>query len=245
MSKLADKIRSASRSEPQPLGFGSARASVVATMILAGAASDAAAAGEMANRGADVVILGTAAVPAAASAGKAGAGAIAGARIAATAVDEAAQYREGGYDFVVFDPDKAAATALLDDKIGYVLTLSGDLNDNELRTLESFQLDAIDVGSLTGSLTVRRQIDLRRIVALTRKPLMASVDPAISIAELRALRDTNVLVVVVDSADGVEQLRKTIVALPPRSRRKDDDRPTPLVPHNAMAEEESEEHDHD
>ena len=58
------------------------------------------------------------------------------------------QYREGGFDFVIFDPNTAAATALLDEKIGYVLTLPSDLSDNEMRTLESFQLDAIDVGAL-------------------------------------------------------------------------------------------------
>src|ERR1700682_1861879 len=33
LSKLADKIRSAARSEPQPLGFGSAKARVVATTV--------------------------------------------------------------------------------------------------------------------------------------------------------------------------------------------------------------------
>jgi hypothetical protein len=245
LSKLADKIRSAARSEPQPLGFGSAKASVVATMVLAGVARDAGSASEIARRGADVVIVGSAKSAAKPDTGKDVAGAIAGARIAATAVNEAAQYREGGYDFVVFDPNSASATALLDEKVGYVLTLPDNLSDNEIRTLESFQLDAIDVGTLSTPLTVRRQIDLRRIFAMARKPLMASVDGAISVTELQALRDTNVLVVVADGADHVEKLRKTIEALPPRSRRKDDDRPTPLVPHNAMAEEESDEHDHE
>lgn len=246
MSKLAEKIRSAARSEPQPLGFGAAKASAVATMVLAGAARDVGAASEMARRGADVVIVGSAKSAAKPDSGKDVAGAIAGARITATVVNEAVQYREGGYDFVVFDPNAASATALLDENVGYVLTLPDNLSDNEIRTLESFQLDAIDVGALPGSLTVRRQIDLRRIFALTRKPLMASVDGAISVAELQALRDTNVLVVVAEGADNVEKLRKTIQALPPRSRRKDDERPTPLVPHNAMVEEEeSDEHDHD
>jgi hypothetical protein len=191
------------------------------------------------------VIVGSAKSAAKPDTGKDVAGAIAGARIGATAVNEAAQYREGGYDFVVFDPNSASATALLDEKVGYVLTLPDNLSDNEIRTLESFQLDAIDVGALSTPLTVRRQIDLRRIFAMARKPLMASVDGAISVTELQALRDTNVLVVVADGADNVEKLRKTIEALPPRSRRKDDDRPTPLVPHNAMAEEESDEHDHE
>lgn len=245
MSKLADKIRNASRSEPQPLGFGSAKAAVAATMVLAGVAPDAQAAAELARRGADVVIIGSPSSPAAAASGKDVTGAVAGARIAGKAANEAAAYREDGFDFVVFDPNSASATALLDDKIGYVLALPDDLTDNEVRTLESFQLDAIDVGALAGPLTVRRQIDLRRIFAMTRKPLMAAVDAAISVVELQALRDTNVLVAVVEGAQNVERLRKTIDALPPRSRRKDDDRPTPLVPHNAMAEEESDEHDHE
>lgn len=244
MSKLAEKIRNASRSEPQPLGFGAAKVTAVPTMVLAGAAADAAGASELAKRGADVVIVGAATSPAGAGSGKDVAGAIAGARVAGKTANEATAYREGGYDFVVFDPNAASATALQDEKIGYVLTFPPDLTDNEIRTLESFQLDAIDIGTLSGPLTVRKQIDLRRIFAMTRKPLMAAVDAAITVAELQALRDTNVLVVVVEGAENVERLRKTIDALPPRSRRKDDDRPTPLVPHAAM-EEEEEEHDHE
>lgn len=61
------------------------------------------------------------------------------------------------------------------------------------------------------------------------------------------LRDTNVLVVVAADAAGVEKLRKTIDALPPRSRRKDsDDRPVPLVPQSASVGDGDEpEHDHD
>jgi hypothetical protein len=246
LSKLTEKIRSAARSEPQPLGFGSAKVAVVSTMVLAGIARDANGAGELVKRGADIVILGSSKSPASAGSGKELNGTIAGARIAGKTANEATSYREGGFDFVVFDPNSAAATALLEEKIGYVLALPDDLSDNEMRTLESFQLDAIDIGTVSGALTVRRQIDLRRIFALTRKPLMATVDANISVSELQALRDTNVLVAVVEGAENVERLRKTIDALPPRSRRKDDDRPTPLVPHNAMADdEESDEHDHE
>lgn len=243
MSKLADKIRNASRSEPQPLGFGAAKAAAAPTMLLAGLAPDPQAAAELVRRGADVVIVGSPLSPAAA-AGIDGKGAVAGARIAGKAANEAKAYREAGYDFVVFDPNSASATALLDEKIGYVLTLPGDLTENEVRTLESFQLDAIDIGTVAGPLTVRRQIDLRRIFSMTRKPLLASVDAAISVAELQALRDTNVLIAAVEGAENVERLRNTIDALPPRRRRKDRDRPTPLVPHNAMVEEEEEEEEH-
>jgi hypothetical protein len=124
------------------------------------------------------------------------------------------------------------------------VTPARDLTETETRTLEAFQLDAIHVGAIEGQLTVRRQIGMRRLQAMTRKPLMATVGKDVSVAELQALRDTNVVVVLAAAADAVEHLRKTIDALPPRSRRKDgEDRPVPLVPQAATASEA--EHDHD
>ena len=244
MSKLADKIRKVTRLQAQALGFGTARAAVEPTMVLAAEARDAAAAAELARKGADVVILGSASSPVGAGSAKGLGDAIAGAWVAGTADNEAKACKEAGFDFVVFDPDRAAATALLEENIGYVMVLPADLNEAETRTLEAFQLDAIHVGTIGGPLTVRRQIDLRRLHAMTRKPLMASVRKDVSVPELQALRDTNVVVVLADSADAVERLRTTIDALPPRSRRKEsEERPTPLVPQTAAAAEE--EHDHD
>lgn len=246
MSKLADKIRNVTRLQAQPLGFGAGRGKVEPTMVLAAAARDAAAAADLARKGADVVILGSAGSPVAASAAKDVKDVIAGAWVAGAADHEATAYREAGFDFLVFDPDRAAATALLEENIGYVMTLPADLNETETRTLEAFDLDAIYVGAIEGQLTVRRQIGLRRLQAMTRKPLMATVGKGVSAAELQALRDTNVVVVLAASADAVEHLRKTIDALPPRSRRKDgDDRPVPLVPRTAAAAEDEHEHDHD
>ncbi len=246
MSKLSDKIRSVTRSAPMAIGFGAHKSAGSATMVLAGIAADAGAATEAAKRGADVVIVGSAAKPVAASTGKGIGDAIAGAVIAGRVDNEASEYKDGGFDFVVFDPDSASATALLEENVGYVISLPADLTDNEVRTLESFQLDAIDVGTIERPLTVRRQIDLRRIFGMTRKPLMTRVDAAISSVELQALRDTNVVVVAVEGAENIERLRKTIDALPPRARRKDEDRPTPLVPRATAADDEDEdEHDHD
>jgi hypothetical protein len=241
LSKLAEKIRKATRLAPQPLGFGTSRTSSDPTMVLAGIAPDAGGAADLAARGADVVIIGDATAPAAAA--KPPGDAITGARIAGRADNEAASYREAGFDFVVFDAD-AAATSLLDEEVGYVISLPDDLTDNDLRTLEAFQLDAVDVGAIDGPMTVRRQIALRRIYATTRKPLMATVSPSISGTELQALRDTNVIVVAIAGADNVERLRKAIDALPPRHRRKEgDDRPTPLVPRTVAAEDHEHEDD--
>lgn len=244
MSKLSDRIKRATRIQSQSLGFGSIRATSEATMLLAATANDAQAAGDLARRGADVIIM----EGAAGSAPAAGAsdGAVFGARIEAQSDGEAKTFKDAGYDFVLFDPDRAAATALLEENIGYVLSAPGDMTDAELRTLEAFQLDAIDVGPIDGSMTVRRQIDLRRIFGMTRKPLMASVQASISPTSLQALRDTNVVIAIAADAGAVEHLRKTIDALPPRARRKDgEDRPVPLVPQSAAVGDGDDDHDHD
>lgn len=242
MSKLADKIKKVTQLASQPLGFGSSKSATEATMVLAGVAKDSKDGAEMQKRGADVVIL-TGAKP---ESGKDVAGAIVGAVISGKADDEAKAYRESGFDFVVFDPNSASATALLEEDIGYVLTLPKDLEDNDVRTLESFQLDAIDIGAIDGALTVRRQIELRRVFGMTRKPLLARVKGDITSAELQALRDTNIVVVSADKADDIERLRTTIDALPPRARRKDrDDRPTPLVPRPTAGDGDDDDDDHD
>lgn len=229
MSKFAERIRKAARGEPQPLGFVATASKATATMVLAGIARNVADAPELARRGADAVIVGSPKP----GEGKQG-DVLCGAHISGE--DDAKAYREGGFDFVVFDPDKTSSTAVLEEEIGYVMTLPKDVTDVELRAIEGFRLDAIDVGAVERALTVRRQIDLRRIFALAHKPLMARVPADIDVRALQALRDTNVLVVAVEGAENVERLRKTIDALPPRSKRREDgDRPAPFVPAAAAA----------
>ena len=244
MSKLAEKIRGAVRTQPQAVGFGTARTTKTATMVLAALAAKPADAAALASAGADVVIVGTFEAPAAAD-GRPECEAPLGAAIAGAAEDEAQRYREAGYDFVLFDPDRASATALLDEKVGYVMRLPGDLSETETRALDNFQLDAVDIGAIEGALSVRRQIELQRIGAMTRKPLLARVPAGISAAELRALRDAGVAVAVTDAA-GVAQLRATIDALPPRSQRRDDrERPLAMVPRAAPGADHEHEHDDD
>jgi len=245
LSKLAEKIRRVTRSEAQPLGFVTSRATKDATMVLAALARDAREATQMAQRGADAVIIGSAEKPASPDAAKELREVMAGGWLDGRNEGGAKALKDGGFDFVVFDPDKTVSTAVLEEDIGYVMRVPADATDTELRAIEAFALDAIDVGALSGSLTVRRQMDLRRIFALTRKPLMASVPASISASELRALRDTNVVVVCVDSADAVAKLRSAIDALPPRSRRREEERPIAMVPRSAPGAEEEEDEEGD
>jgi hypothetical protein len=236
VSKLAEKIRRAARTQPSALGFVTSRADKGATLVLAGATRDTSAAAELTQRGADVVVAG--ASGSAAQPDRVPGEAVVGGWMSGKADDESKLYREAGFDFVMFDPDRASATAVLDEGIGYVLSLPNDLTDAQIRALEAFQLDAIYIGKIDGSLTVRRQIELQRLFALARKPLMASVSAGIPATELRALRDANVAVVVVEGGDNVAKLRATIDALPPRARRKDEaERPMPLVPQATAAHE--------
>ena len=242
MSKLADKIRKALKFDAAPLGFMAAKAAPEATMILCGIARDAKDAAELAKRGADAVIIGGNGKAARAEDTGHADTAIAGAWIEGEA--DASQFKQAGFDFVAFDPDRTASTAVLEEGIGYVLALPLDASDNDLRALESFQLDAIDIGKVDKTLTVRRQMELRRISALTRKPLMAHVAGDITGPSLQALRDTSVMIVASEHGGDIEKLRKAIDELPPRSRRRDDgDRPTPLVPASAAVG--GDEHDHD
>lgn len=243
MSKLADKIRRASRLEQTTIGFGPSQATNNPTMVLIGAARDAAAAEQLRAKGADGIIIGApdAGAPASAPAG--------GDKDAATggwigATGDGKAMKAGGYDFVIFNPDTTPSTAVLEEAIGYVLALPADIAELELRTIESFQLDAISIGAVDAALTVRKQIDLRRIFGLTRKPLMAAVPASIEGPQLQALRDTNVIAVMASTPEDVARLRATIDALPPRMRRNDDERPTPLVPRSSGGEEEHD-HDHD
>jgi hypothetical protein len=247
VSKLGDRIRNATRPQAQAIGFVRAQSASQATMVLAVAAADVSQVPDLVKRGADVVVVGSAASPVRPGTRPEGSAAVIGAWAAGTADNEAKQFREAGFDFLVFDPDSAAATALLDEDIGYVLRLPADLTDIEVRALEGFRLDAIDVGRISGPLTVRRQIDLQRLFALTRKPLMATVSGGVSAAELQALRDTNVAVVMAEEPNSVEPLRKAIDELPPRARRKDEhERVMAFVPRAAPgAGEEDDEHDDD
>jgi hypothetical protein len=234
VSKLADKIRKVSRIEAQPMGFVTARTTADATMVLVGMARDARMAADMVKHGADAVVIGSAGSAANANDAKQVDGAIAGAWLDGRSDGASKSCKDGGYDFVLFDPDKTASTAVLEEGIGYVISVPNDVSDNELRAIEGFSLDALYVGEIKSAMTVRKQMELRRMFGLARKPLMASIPADLSQSELQALRDTNVVVVANDSADGVEKLRKLIDALPPRSRRKEDpERPIAMVPRSA------------
>jgi hypothetical protein len=130
-------------------------------------------------------------------------------------------------DFIVFEAESTPATALLEEKLGYVLALKdGEDDDTYLRVLESVALDAVLLPDWKGPLTLKKQVELRRIAALARKPLMLPVETSVESGDLECLRDAGVSILLLDGSeakmlDALPALIETIEALPgPRRHRE-------------------------
>jgi hypothetical protein len=152
------------------------------------------------------------------------AGAIVGARLDKAQREDVRKLREAGADFVVLDADTAMADAALEEKIGFVLPVSLDAEDADLRLIGDLPLDALIVPGVDGRLTLRAALRLRRVAALARTPLLAEVDAGIDASSAQVLRESGVVGLIVDGASigKLGKLRETIGALPPRGRRREE-----------------------
>jgi hypothetical protein len=258
MSKLANKIRKITRMEPAPLGFGTtaARARPPALLLMVhGPASGLRPTTNLTDSGLDALLLSLNPEKEAAEAArwaKTADDLSCGVRVPSAAGETAGVLKQAGIDFLAFEAESASADALLDTEMGYVLVLVGDPSDTLLRAMADFSLDALWLADWRGPLTVRSQLELRRIYLLARTPLLVPVHADISAGDLECLRDTGVVGVAVDGHehgawDRLPALRKAIDGLPPpRTRRREEraDAVLPartLVPSSAEDEEEEEE----
>lgn len=238
MSKLSDQIRRSSRVEPAPIGFAAAaakKASPTMLCLVRLSKGEVGKAEEAVNKGADGVILeGLDAGKAKDAVKKAGA-AFVGAEVSEASRGDVAALREAGADFAVFTLE-SVADAMLEEKIGLVLSLSGDEDDTTLRLLGDMGLDALIVPGPGGKLSVQELLGFRRLAALARTPLLTEVEADASADLLQALREAGVAGVIVE-ASGIgklEGLRARIAGLPARGKKKEE-RPEAMVPAGAMA----------
>jgi len=224
MSKLADAIRRSQRVEAGPIGFGAARPAPKPSMLtgyaglLAGAAAAHAA-------GAEVVLVdaragGLAAADVKKLRGQAGDSPL-GAWASVADAEAAKSLREAGLDFLVVEADSTPASVLLDDQLGYVLALTGPFDEHFLRSLEPLAFEALLLTEPPDTLTVARQIELTRVSALARKPLLAFAEPGITGDDLQCLRAAGIVGVLV-SEDAVSAVKERVAALPPRRGRRDE-----------------------
>ncbi len=172
-----------------------------------------------------------------------------GAQLASASPKATAALKEAGVDFLAFDAEATSAQALLGTEVGHVLVLSGEPSDSLLRAMEPLRLDALLLPDWRPPLTVHGQLELQRLVLLSRTPLIVPVAPDIASGELQCLRDAGVAAVAADGADSATwdrlvNLRRAIDELPPRERRREE-RAEALLPSlgqlAARVEEEEEE----
>ena len=228
MSKLGDRIRKTMRQEAAPIGFRAVRPQKNPQLLVA-VQLDGDDAGKVLpaiEKGAGAIILkGAKAEDLKKLAGSAGETPL-GAWPRQVDAQAGKALIEAEVDFLVFDAEVTPACALLEEKLGYVLTLRSGLEENYLRVLESVVLDAILLEDYAGPLTLQKQVELRLVAVLTRKPLMLPVKLPIDSADIECLRDAGVSILLLDGSDDkaleeLPALLKTIEDLPgPRKRRE-------------------------
>jgi hypothetical protein len=246
MGKLTHLLKRAGRSEPEPMGFGSAARQSHPTMLLVAIAGDhwARAASEAIDAGADALLLtgrpGDKDVEEAVAAAKDHA---CGLLSPDATAEQLQRLREAGLDFVVIGPG-APATTIAEEKLSLAFHLRDDLTDIQLRALDSMPFEAIYIERDAAPVTIMRLVELRRIAGLVRKPLLFQIAPESTQADLVALRDAGIALIAVDmkersAADALRKLRETIDGLPRRRVRRED-RLRVALPRAAAGEPEEE-----
>lgn len=157
---------------------------------------------------------------------------------------EVSAFVDAGADFLVFDAAQTAADALLETALGHLLLLPDGASDDELRLLAPLDLDAIALPAPDEAMTVRAQLQMRRVAELTRSRLLVPAAGDIDTRTLEVWRDGGVAIVLVPSS-AATSLASTVAAAaelrPPRERS--DERPMALVPAAASHADEHDEED--
>jgi hypothetical protein len=247
MSKLTERMRRAARTEARPVGFTTIATVPQPTMLVIAdlSAKDATKAADIAADGADALLVPDEAADAVLKA-TAGSATPVGVRLPRGDHARVAALHEAGADFIVLGED-SAASALMQDDLSFILEVDGEPSDTDLRALDALPVEALLVPAVDGALTIRRSIGLRRFVAFARKPLMLPVGADTEGADLEALRELNVLLVLIPAA-AVSGARERIAALPPRRRRREESTvgvPMTIIGQPRVEETDNDDDDHD
>ncbi len=224
MSKLADRIKRAGRTEAAPIGFGvtSERTTAPTMLCLLRLDKDQAKkVGKEAVGSTDAVIVSGLEAGKLKEVVKKLGDVPVGLRLDGAQRSKVEAACKAGADFVLLD-EKSSAETILEEKAGLVLQIGADLSDAELRALAGLPLDALEIAPMGEPFTVRRLLELRRLSLLAQTPLLAEVTPDIAASRLEALREAGVAGVVVDGkfADKLPALRETMLSLPAKSRHR-------------------------
>jgi len=164
-----------------------------------------------------------------------------GARIEDATKAEVVAARDAGADFFLFDDGRSHAAALTVDDIGSVLLLGADQDEQRLRSVSAIDLDAVLVEADADLITVREQIELRRVAGLTGAPVLLKSIGRPDAAILEAWRDAGAPAVLVAAADVAATLEAARAV--PAPRRSTERRLAILG--GPAREAEGHDHDHD
>jgi hypothetical protein len=230
---------------PAPLGFAAKAAAAAPPSMLCIvrlASNEANKAEEAAKKDADAVIVDGVDAGKIKEFAKKAPNILLGARPQKSERENIASLKQAGADFIVLDADSGLAEALLEENVGFVLASRGQPEDTWLRLLGDLGLDALMASAPDGDLTIERLLELRRVSALSRTPLLIEVPADADASRLQALRESGVAGVIVDgsSIGKLGKLRETIATLPARGKRRDE-RSEAVLPTAGVAAG----HDHD
>ena len=233
MSKFRTRIREIGRA-PGGMGFAAiARNERPRYVLVVGEATSMDEARMVADAGADAVLL-TGSIPTTLDLAVP-----AGVRIDEATRDEVARARDAGADFFLFDDGRTHASALTVEEIGAVLLLGADQDEQRLRSVSAIELDAVLVEAEPDTITVREQIELRRVAALTGAVILLRSLGRPDANVLEAWRDAGAPVVLVPAADVAATLAAAQAVPAPRRGR---DRQLPVL--GGLVRESDHEHEH-
>lgn len=247
MSKLTTLLRRTTRTEPTPMGFAVSAGRAKNPALLVTLALDELSverAKAAAEAGVDSILLTTGDLQDDTEALRALTAAVSvpcGLRVDGQTASPAAA-RAAGLDYLRIEDDSAPATLLLDEETGYILAVDEDAPDTFLRILETMPFAALYAGTVRPALSIRRQIELRRLSGFSRKPLIVQVKDQMQPGDLEALRDSGVAALLLEASDRdaetIIALRRAIELVPPRQRRRSDrQEAAPVLPSVSRASE--------
>lgn len=235
MSKFRTRIRDIGRA-PGGMGFAAiARQERPRHVIVVAEAASADEANRAAEAGADAVIV-TGGVPAGLSLRIP-----LGVRLEDATRDEVNAAHEAGADFFLFDDGRTHAAALTVEEMGSVLILGADQDEQRLRAVSAIDLDAVLVEAEADLITVREQIEIRRVAALIGAPVLLKAIGRPDAAILEAWRDAGAPAVLVPAGDVAATLEAASAVPAPRRLTE---RRLPILGGPAR-EAENHEHDHE
>jgi hypothetical protein len=250
MSQLQKKISRIQRREGPGIGFGLAAREQPRAMLLAALAADAGAGTAALDAGADLVIVQASDGAAAAKIveGVAGDKACVGARLNGLSGADADALAKAGCDFVISTLDGTDSSAVDTERMGQVVVAGAGIDDTTLRALAPLGLDALFTELPTGAMKLVDQLALMRLASFASAPLVVTIDPGASVADLRVLRDSGVAVVVAPAGASPSQITgigDNLKAVPAPRKAKREGGDIALVPATANAHAHDEEEDDD